>query len=93
MVDVTAIANPSNLDEIVGKTLDDGTDLGAAAMLNPNNQIELTNNAPIATAATTSTPYGTATADQFDDLVATVIQIRAGLITLGLFKDGTANSD
>lgn len=91
MVDVTAIANPSNLDEITGKTFDDGTDV--SAMLHPDNQIELTNNSPIATAATNSSPFGFATGDQADDLIATVREIRAGLITLGLFKDGTANAD
>lgn len=92
MVDVTATANPSNLDEIVGKTFDDGTDLGANAMLAPANQIELANNAPAATAATSSTPFGYAQ-DQADDLITTVREIRAGLITLGLFKDATANAD
>lgn len=90
MVDVTANANPSNLGAITAKTLDDGTDM--AAMLNPANQIELTNNGPAATAATASTPYGFAQ-DQADDLLTTVIQLRAGLITLGLFKDATANAD
>lgn len=84
--------NPSNLDGLVPKvTADNGGPL--AALLQPVHQIEFTNDAPIATAATSTTPFGTATADQFDDLLTTVTQMRAGLIALGLFKDGTANSD
>jgi hypothetical protein len=91
MVDVTDAANPENLSALTPKVMHNGGAFGA--ILQPDEQVELTNNAPIATGATSTTPFGTATADQFDDLLATVIQIRAGLITLGLFKDGTANSD
>lgn len=83
MADVTANANPSNLD---AKT-------NGVVIPQSNLQIELTNNAPIATAATSTTPFGFATADQADDLVATVREIRAGLIALGLFKDDTTNAD
>jgi hypothetical protein len=83
--------NPGNLDALTAKVQEPGGAFGA--ILQPSHQIELTNNAPINTAATASSPNGFATADQADDLVTTVIQIRAGLIALGLFKDATANSD
>lgn len=83
MADVTANANPSN---IAAKTT--GTVIPQEAL-----QVELTNNAPIATATTTTTPYGFATADQGDDLIACVREMRAGLIALGLFKDNTTNAD
>lgn len=83
MADVTANANPSNLSAKTNGVVIPQTDL----------QIELTNNAPITTGATNSSPYGFATADQADDLVATVNQLRAGLIALGLFKDATTNTD
>jgi hypothetical protein len=90
MVDVTDNANPSNLDAVTRGILDPGN---IVAILQEANRVELTNNSPIATATTTSTPYGFATADQGDDLVACVREMRAALITLGLLKDGTANSD
>lgn len=90
MGDVTTGANPSNLTAVTPKVVDPGN---LTKLLQPANQVELTNNAPIATAATNSTPYGFATADQADDLIATVREIRAGLIALGLFKDTITNSD
>jgi hypothetical protein len=90
MTDVTANANPSNIAAVTGPVKDNGE--GGKVFL-PANQVEFTNNGPIATALTSASPFGFATADQGDDLVTTVNQIRAGLIALGLFKDATANSD
>lgn len=66
---------------------------GAKIGLAPDLRVELTNNAPIATAATSMTPFGTATADQMDDLIATVIQMRAALVSVGICIDATANAD
>lgn len=83
--------NPTNMDALDPKvTADNGGEF--AAILQPEHQIELANNGPAATAATNSSPYGFAQ-DQADDLVTTVIAIRAGLIALGLFKDSTSNAD
>lgn len=90
MADVTDNANPSNLDAVAQGILDDGT---KNKVFQAANRVEISNNAPIATGATNSSPYGFATADQADDLVATVIQMRAALITAGIIKDDTANSD
>lgn len=90
MGDVTANVNLGNLAAVSRGVLDKGD---ITKVFQPANQVELTNNGPIATALTSSSPFGFATADQGDDLVETVRQIRAGLITLGLFKDSTANSD
>lgn len=83
--------NPSNLAALPAKQMENRGSF--AAILQPVNRYELTNDGPIATAATTTTPFGFATGDQADDLVTTVNQIRAGLIALGLFTDTTANVD
>lgn len=75
--------NPSNLDSKTPKVV----------LPAERDMVELTNNAPIATAATNSSPFGFATADQADDLVATVREMRAALITLGLCIDSVTNAD
>lgn len=90
MGDVTTGANPSNLAAVTPKVVDPGN---LTKLLQPANQVELTNNAPTTTGASNASPYGFTTADQADDLVACVREMRAGLIALGLFKDATSNSD
>lgn len=86
---MTTSPNPSNLDALTGKYADNGRDL---SLLQPANAYELTNNAPAATAATNSSPYGFAQ-DQADDLITTVIQLRAACIAAGICVDATANAD
>ena len=82
--------NPSNLDAVTGKVLTSGT---GELVFPPSDRVELTNNAPITTAATNTTPFGFATADQADDIVASLREIRAALITVGICIDSTANAD
>lgn len=86
----TQSGNPSNLDALSGKYADNGRDI---KVKQPGNAIELTNNAPVTTGATNTTPYGFATADQGDDLVACVIEMRAALIAAGICIDASSNAD
>ncbi len=88
---MTESNNPTNLDALTAKRWDNGGEF-PGGLLQPKHQIELTNDAPADTAATSSTPYGFAQ-DQADDLIATVRELRAALIAVGICKDATANAD
>lgn len=85
--------NPTNLDPLTAKYMSNGGGSNPPQLLQPDERVELTNNAPITTAATNSSPFGFATGDQLDDLLTTVIQIRAALISVGICKDSTTNTD
>ena len=86
---MTASGNPTNKEALTGKFADNGRNI---ELLQPENQIELTNDAPASTGATNSSPFGFTTAEQADDLVATVNEMRAALISVGICKDSTANA-
>lgn len=88
MADVTELANPSNLTAETAKVVDNGS--GNSKLLQTADRAELTVDAPAATAATSSTPFGYSQA-QANAILTNVIEMRAALIAAGIMKDDTAN--
>jgi len=81
------MANPSNaFPQSPPKVFDDGA---GAVVLQPKNMSVITTGV-ITTAATSTSPFGFATAAQADALVTAVNAMRAALISAGIVTTTTA---
>jgi hypothetical protein len=80
----TGSGNPTSKTAVTGPV---GQDRGRGSkLLQPANATAFVSAAPVATAATNTSPYGYATQAQADAIRACVNEMRAALISVGIMK-------